>query len=178
MPRSSAPRNRMTSPSNPIPSNPVTLRPMQAADLEAVLALAAALQEAPHWPRAAYQDALNPAAAVQRVALVAEAGGELLGFVVASLLAPEAELESIAVARGAQRRGVGRILLAELCCKIGQFDVLELRLEVRAGNLQAIAFYQATGWTACGRRPRYYVDPVEDALLLLLTLPKPSLSQS
>jgi ribosomal-protein-alanine N-acetyltransferase len=151
---------------------------MQAADLDAVLALAASLQTAPHWPRSAYQDAMNPTAVVQRIALVAEARGELLGFAVASLLVPEAELESIAVAGSAQRRGVGRILLAELRRKIEQFGVLELRLEARAGNQQAIAFYQATGWTACGLRPRYYVDPVEDALLLQLHLQEPLLSQS
>jgi GNAT superfamily N-acetyltransferase len=103
---------------------------MQAADLDAVLALAASLQTAPHWPRSAYQDAMNPTAVVQRIALVAEARGELLGFAVASLLVPEAELESIAVAGSAQRRGVGRILLAELRRKIEQFGVLELRLEI------------------------------------------------
>ena len=139
---------------------------MRTADLDAVLALAAALGEAPHWPRAAYETALDSAAVVRRVALVAEAGGLLLGFAVASVLAPEAELESIAVSVAAQRRGVGRLLLAELCSETGQFGVRELRLEVRAGNRRAIAFYQATDWVECGRRLRYYADPVEDALLM------------
>lgn len=147
--------------------NPVAVRPMQAADLDAVLALAAALKEAPHWPRPAYEAALDPAAAVRRVALVAEAQGALLGFAIASLLPPEAELESIAVSAAAQRRGVGRLLLSDLWSKIAQSGVHALRLEVRAGNRRAIAFYQATGWVECGRRPRYYADPVEDALLLL-----------
>ncbi|MGB9029422.1 MAG: GNAT family N-acetyltransferase, partial [Acidobacteriaceae bacterium] len=41
-----------------------------------------------------------------------------------------------------------------------------LALEVRAGNAPAIALYQRCGFRPEGRRPRYYTDPEEDALLL------------
>ncbi|MDE3169605.1 MAG: GNAT family N-acetyltransferase, partial [Acidobacteriota bacterium] len=39
-------------------------------------------------------------------------------------------------------------------------------LEVRASNFAALHFYERRGFRVVGRRPRYYVSPVEDALLL------------
>jgi len=143
---------------------------MQAVDVSAVAALAAGLSEAPAWPVEVYRAALDPAATVRRVALVARLNGVLVGFAVASIIAPEAELESIAVATCAQRLRVGRRLLAELCSKSGQLGVGEFHLEVRASNQSAIGFYRATGWRQVGERKRYYADPVEDALLFSLSL--------
>jgi len=46
----------------------------------------------------------------------------------------------------------------------------ELLLELRASNLPALAFYRSLGFTEAGRRPRYYHDPIEDALLMRLRL--------
>jgi len=39
---------------------------------------------------------------------------------------------------------------------------------VRASNGAAIGFYRAQGFAETGRRPRYYADPEEDAILLRL----------
>lgn len=152
--------------------NPVYLRTMTAADLDAVLAIAAALPQAPHWPPAAYLAALAPNALLQRICLVAaEQGSEMgsetiLGFAVASLLGGQAELESIAVVARSQRQGVGKRILERLLAELGREKVTEVLLEVRASNLRALSFYEALGFQAVGRRPRYYVDPVEDAVLM------------
>ncbi len=43
------------------PAN-ITIRPMSAADLDAVLGIAASLPQAPQWPRGAYLAALDPSA--------------------------------------------------------------------------------------------------------------------
>ena len=37
------------------------IRPMTADDIEAVIAIAESLATAPHWPRSAYEAALDPA---------------------------------------------------------------------------------------------------------------------
>ena len=49
-------------------------------------------------------------------------------------------------------------------------QVGEVLLEVRASNCPALALYRALGFAETGRRPLYYVDPEEDALLLRLRL--------
>jgi ribosomal-protein-alanine N-acetyltransferase len=149
---------------------------MTAADLDAVLAIAERLPQAPHWPRTAYLDALNPVATPRRIALVAEAaktenpepGSSILGFVVVSLVPPQAELETIAVAQDAQRKGMARRLFSALAEELRRAGITEVTLEVRAANQAAIALYRALGFTEAGHRPRYYADPVEDALLLSL----------
>lgn len=139
--------------------------------LDAAIALSERVAEAPHWPRASWLALLDASAPVERVALAAESGGVLSGFLVASIVAGEAELESIVVAAEARRRGLGGVLLHALIEAATVRKVTRLLLEVRASNGRALAFYLATGWREQGRRPRYYADPEEDAVLMALDLP-------
>jgi ribosomal-protein-alanine N-acetyltransferase len=148
----------------------VRIRTMTPADLDRVLAIAAGLPTAPQWPRAAYLVALDPDAAPRRIALVAEDAGLVEGFAVASLLPPQAEMELIAVAAAAQRRGLARRLFAELAAELRAAQLTEVTLEVRAGNQQALDFYQRMGFLVSGHRTRYYQNPEEDALLMRLWL--------
>ena len=143
----------------------VLVRSMRLADLERVLEIAAGLPEAPRWSRAAYLVALDALAMPRRFALAAEIAGSVTGFAVASQIGDEAELESIAVASAFQRLGVGRQLLEALAAAVRAGGARSMLLEVRASNVRAIAFYRRLGWSECGRRPRYYADPEEDAIL-------------
>jgi ribosomal-protein-alanine N-acetyltransferase len=145
---------------------------MRAADLEQVMAIAASLKDASQWPRAAYVSALNPDSMPRRIALVAEelGSGAVAGFAVASFLAPQAELETIAVLAGEQRRGIGRKLFFALVDELRGAGASEFLLEVRASNQRALGFYRSLGWSEAGRRPRYYADPEEDAVLMSLGL--------
>jgi [ribosomal protein S18]-alanine N-acetyltransferase len=148
------------------------IRRVTTADIDRVIAIAQSLNQAPQWPREAYLAALDGKAMPRRIALVAEdaASGEVAGFAVASLTPPEAELETIAVAAGFQRRGLARQLFQALAGTLRQERVSVTLLEVRASNLQAQALYRALGFEVAGRRPRYYADPVEDAVLMRLAL--------
>lgn len=145
---------------------------MNATDLGRVLAIAGSLKEAPHWPRAAYLKALDPVAAVRRLALVSEdlTNGEVAGFAVLSVNPPDAELETIAVISAGQRRGMARQLFDEATRLLRKQDVLAVVLEVRASNAGAQGLYLALGFLEVGRRPRYYIDPVEDAVLMRLDI--------
>ena len=145
---------------------------MTEADLDRVIEIEQSLTEAPHWPRSAYLAAMNPEATPHRIALVAEMPDSrvLAGFAMASLLPPQAELESIVVASNGQRQGIARQIFAALTVELRTAQIAELLLEVRASNHAALAFYRAVGFIETGRRPRYYADPMEDAVLLKLHL--------
>ncbi|HMD77442.1 MAG TPA: ribosomal protein S18-alanine N-acetyltransferase [Terracidiphilus sp.] len=152
-------------------SGQARIRRMTPADLDLVMEIEQSLKDAPHWTLAAYLAAMEPQGAPRRIALVAEdqeAG--VVGFAVASVLSPQGELETIAVAAGDQRRGVARRLFAAMVEKLRVAQVTEVILEVRASNCPALAFYHAQGFVETGRRPRYYADSQEDALLLGLRL--------
>jgi ribosomal-protein-alanine N-acetyltransferase len=145
---------------------------MTAADLDRVLEIAQSLKQAPHWPRTAYLAALAREAAPRRIAFVAEdpGTGRLEGFVVARLTPPEAELETIVVAAGSQRRGLAQLIFSALAETLRQAKVNEIFLDVRPSNLVAQALYRRLGFAQTGRRLRYYADPVEDAVLMRLSL--------
>lgn len=158
----------------------LAIRPMQIADIPRVVQIADQLPQAPHWSAAAYQSALNPTAGPPRLAMVGEslASGEIVGFVIASLVAGEAELESIVVAPDVQRHGLGAQLLAFLLTSLNSTEVSRIILEVRASNQPALALYHRHGFIETGRRIAYYADPVEDAVLMHLDLGRTKLAQN
>lgn len=143
---------------------------MTAADVVCVMEIAASLPDAPHWPAAAYWKVLDLEAAPRRISLVAvkQESGVIQGYAIASLLPPQAELESIAVAAQSQRRGVGRRLFDALVQELRACGSRELLLEVRVSNRAALAFYRVLGFCQTGLRRGYYADPVEDAAFLRL----------
>jgi ribosomal-protein-alanine N-acetyltransferase len=144
---------------------------MAAGDLDRLVEIAAGLDHAPQWPRRVFEAILD-ASSPRRIALIAEdsGSGAVVGFVVAGLVAPEAELESIAVSAGYQRRGVARRLYEAMADEFGRSQVREVLLEVRESNQAARAFYTSLGFVEEGRRPGYYADPVEDAVLMRIRI--------
>jgi ribosomal-protein-alanine N-acetyltransferase len=148
-------------------SSAVQVRAMEGRDLERVVAIADALKDAPHWSRSVYAAALEPATVPQRLCLVAIVEDKsVAGFLVASVVGVQAEIESIAVAPEQQRRGIGRALLAAAMRELSRRGVAEVFLEVRASNQAARTLYRRAGFAECGRRTGYYADPPEDALVL------------
>ncbi len=101
------------------------------------------------------------------VLLVAEAvGGELIGWLGARVLSPEAELLKIAVQRHRRRMGVAGRLFSFLCRELAGCGCRELFLEVRAKNIGAIKFYLVNNFVQIGQRALYYRQPDDDALVL------------
>ena len=140
---------------------------MRIDDVPHVVAIANSLEEAPHWHPGTYLGALTSDAIPARILLVAEdAVDGIVGFVVTALIPPQAELESIAVAKFAQRRGIARRLFAELIAALKKSEILEVILEVRESNRSARALYASLGFVETGRRTGYYSEPKEDAILL------------
>jgi [ribosomal protein S18]-alanine N-acetyltransferase len=154
------------------PSCGVRIRPLAAGDLDNVLEIAGSLPQAPQWPRSAYVAAIDPESLPRRIAVVAECvgTGAIAGFAIARVVEPEAELETIGVARGMQRSGIARRLFAALAGELRSAHVTEVTLEVRASNAPALALYRSLDFSEYGHRVRYYVDPVEDAVLMRLNL--------
>ena len=145
---------------------------MAPGDVGRAMEIAAELMEAPHWTEDAYLRALDADHRPRRIALVLvePVADDLVGFAVAALMPPEAELETIAVAAARQRHGLGRTLFDVLERELPAAGVDEVHLEVRASNHQALGFYRSVGFGRTGIRRAYYTDPIEDAVLMRLRL--------
>ena len=127
-----------------------------------ILSVQQASAAAAQWRSQDYAAAI---AHTERLVLIAEKDTRILGFVVAYIAIPEWELENIAVAPDARRCGVGRALMTALLERARQDGAREIRQEIRESNMAAQKLGLSVGFVQEGRRPRYYRDPVEDALL-------------
>ncbi len=90
----------------------------------------------------------------------------VLGYVGSQTVLGETDMMNVAVSPDARRRGIGEKLILELVERLKERDSHCLTLEVRATNAPAIALYEKLGFTQVGRRPNYYRNPKEDALIL------------
>ncbi len=152
----------------------VQVRVGGAADLAGVIALERATAEAPHWPVGEYAAIVGPQSReVRRCLFVAQDAGTLIGFAVGKVVGgseSSAEIESVAVAAEARRRGVGRALCVAVADWCRAQGAIVMELEVRAGSAGAVALYAGLGFVVVGQRRGYYRDPVDDAVLMRLEL--------
>lgn len=98
--------------------------------------------------------------------LVAVDGDEVIGYVGSQTVMDEADMMNIAVKPVFRRAGVAERLVNVLINSLYSNGVHSLTLEVRASNDPAIALYEKLGFVLVGRRPGYYRNPREDALIL------------
>lgn len=98
--------------------------------------------------------------------LVAVEDGSVLGYVGSQSVMGEADMMNVAVNPNYRRRGIARRLVEGLVQALSDRQVYSLTLEVRASNEPAKALYEQLGFLQAGRRPNYYRNPREDALIL------------
>ncbi len=98
--------------------------------------------------------------------LVAAEGDALAGYVGSQTVLDGADMMNLAVAPEFRRQGIGEELIHELVACLRQKGAVSLALEVRASNAPAIALYEKMGFVPVGRRPNYYRNPKEDALIM------------
>ena len=98
--------------------------------------------------------------------LVAVEQDRVLGYVGSQTVLGETDMMNLAVSPQARRQGIGRALVETLMESLRAQKSHCLTLEVRQSNLPAQKLYAELGFQQVGRRPGYYFDPKEDALIL------------
>ena len=118
------------------------------------------------WPERSFRFELteNP---VTR-AWVAEVDGRIAAMLVLWFIVDEAHIATIAVHPDYRRRGIGEQVLLHALLAVQDEGARRAFLEVRAGNAAAQAMYVKYGFIVDGRRPKYYRDNDEDAILMSL----------
>ena len=94
----------------------------------------------------------------------------LAGYIVFWMFAGEVHLLNIAVHETYRRRGLGRRLLHRMLDVGIDANAETAWLDVRPSNLPARSLYRKTGFREVGRRPGYYTDTREDAILMSMDL--------
>jgi len=118
------------------------------------------------WPERSFRFEVtaNPASRCW----VAELDGKIVGMIVVWLIIDEAHIATLATHPDFRRRGIGTRLLSHALRHMMDEGALSSFLEVRESNASAQEMYRKFGYEASGRRPRYYKDNNEDAILMNL----------
>ncbi len=93
---------------------------------------------------------------------------QVWGYTVFWIAAAEMHLLNLAIHPEQRRRGIARTLLSEALNQARLQGARVAWLEVRPSNTAARALYESFGFKEVGRRPGYYDDTKEDAILLAL----------
>ena len=95
---------------------------------------------------------------------------KVAGYIVARVGADELHINNVAVREPYRRLGIGRALLDCILAEAKRSTVPRAFLELRAGNRAALALYEDCGFRVTARRSKYYSEPVEDALVMIVQL--------
>ncbi len=106
--------------------------------------------------------------ASQGIAWAAELDGGIAGILIGRVAADEFEILNLAVGKARRRRGLATQLVSAAVEYARTAGARQSYLEVRASNEGGIALYTRMGFHVSGRRPNYYRNPPEDAVLLAL----------
>ena len=90
----------------------------------------------------------------------------VVGFIILRHTADEGDLFQLAVDAAYRRRGVADALMDKALEWGWGRGIVVVYLEVRKSNNAAIALYEKHGFKKSGLRKRYYIDPVEDAVVM------------
>lgn len=98
--------------------------------------------------------------------LVAVEGDTVAGYIGSQTVMGETDMMNVAVHPDFRRRGIAEALVSALVDNLKKQGSHCLTLEVRASNIPAQTLYEKLGFSLIGKRPRYYHNPREDALIL------------
>jgi ribosomal-protein-alanine N-acetyltransferase len=148
----------------------ITIRPFEFDDSRKILDIEEAIFNEPNPLLYAMIENRPPEGFI-----IAEAEGELCGYLLGTLLMDEARILLIAVKDYHRRKGIGARLVSEYIESVKGRATM-IRLEVRASNLAAQTFYFKLGFRFIGMVNNYYrngdsayimVKPMENMTLFL-----------
>lgn len=96
---------------------------------------------------------------------VAVQNESIVGYAGAFVLAPDSDIQTLAVDPRHRGQGIADALVSELLACAIQTGATAMILEVRADNRAAIEVYQRHGFAPISKRSRYYPDGA-DALIM------------
>ena len=140
----------------------IQIRKMEAQDVSRIAELEKLCFSDPWSENSISSELSNPLSCW----LVATCDGNVAGYVGSQTVLDCSDMMNIAVDPAYRRQGIAERLVEKLVEGVREKGAICLLLEVRASNSPAIALYEKLGFVQVGRRPNYYRNPRENALIL------------
>jgi len=138
------------------------IRKMRSADLPQVMLIELSTFTMP-WSESTFRGLLRRR---DSELLVADIHGEIAGYAVFWAVMDQGELGNVAVDESYRGKGIGTKLIQAVLTSAKERGVHEVFLEVRCSNAGAQDLYKTFGFSEVGRRKNYYLEPLEDALVM------------
>lgn len=111
------------------------------------------------WTEQGISESIDDANTYMYVAFV---DNDIAGYMGVQIFSGEGYVTNVATMPKYRRQGIARALINEVLKNEMEF----LTLEVRESNTPAINLYSSLGFVEVGKRPRFYREPTEDAILM------------
>lgn len=151
------------------PGAAAAVRPLGLVDVAAVATLERELFARSAWTEVMIREELG---GLGRFYVGVDDDEGLAGYAGSWFDGDVAQVMTIGVARRAQRRGLGRLLLHALLERAVADRASAVLLEVAVTNEPALALYRSEGFEVLARRRRYYQPEDLDAWTMRLALPR------
>ena len=139
---------------------------MKATDIEAVVLIEGESFSEP-WSQAAFvQEMVNDRAHY----LVIEEDDKIIGYGGFWQILDEGHFTNLAIVPEYRNRGFGSKIITAMLNYARTIEITSVTLEVREHNENALRAYKALGFHIEAKRSHYYTKPVEDALIMWLSL--------
>lgn len=135
---------------------------MSESDLDEVMQVEREAFTTP-WTREMYRAELSKEDGIY---VVARLKGDLAGYGGMLMILEEGHLMTLAVKKKFRRRGVATVILLHLFREVVKRGGRFVTLEVRPTNRPALSLYAKFGFEVMGVRRGYYMDNLEDALIM------------
>ncbi len=146
--------------------NNIAIRKMTPQDVPTVAAIDHVSFSLP-WPERsfAYEVSVNP---VARCWVAEGEDKRIAAMLVLWLIIDEVHIATLATHPDFRRQGIGAQILTASLKDAARAGATHALLEVRETNEAALSMYRKFGFEVSGRRPKYYKDNGEDAILMTL----------
>ncbi len=146
--------------------NAITVREMSPDDVQAIAVIEKASYTMP-WSETSFLSDIYSRHSITRVA---ELQGKIIAYICIKQVSDEAHLMNLTVDSAYRRQGIATMLFNNVKDDLLANGCRFLYLEVRVSNIAAKEMYEKLNFKIVGTRKDYYLNPQENALIMMLDM--------
>lgn len=139
------------------------VRLMEIDDLDDVLVIEELCFMTP-WSRDAFESELTTNERAKYLVILQN--DRVIGYGGMWFILDEGHITNIAIHPEYEGKGLGTVLVTHMIQYAKVNNINSMTLEVRESNTRARGLYEKLGFRSCGKRPNYYQDSKEDAVIM------------
>lgn len=145
------------------------IRRMKEADLRHVQDIEVLSYSSP-WSESTFRGEIQNTSISYPLVVVDKPENRIVGYIIYWHIKEDVQVNNIAVHPDFRGKGIGKAMMKHILEKTRKEGAAFVHLEVRMSNTAALALYKRLGFEVLGTRKNYYMNPLEDALVLGLVL--------